>query len=675
MEMTKKASARTKKDHKITFKVTSVAGSEDQSVRVISNPSATDAMRIDYFQLARKWKVDLLRYGLRMTYDIVIPNPGLGHRHARRGREGARRADQHAVHVHAAAVGDHLQLAGHRPAPDQQLRPAGRPVRRGGDGAARGAEVGERPQGDGPVSDDDYGNVHFDSLEFDIDDDYYIYSVQVEYTATTQQGRAALGVLDDRRRVDRRRRREADRQVRAPVARLHVPVHLQRRAQHHVRLPAEGAGAARLAARRCGTRSGRPPRSSTTRACRSIRTDAAELVQQIADYDALTLRRMEQEEIMKGVLRWLLGPQFYLVPFDLASLFGPDTNDPDAHDVLDPNRLTDAEWLAVMEHGEFIKYVHNAIEWENVLYFTYPYFWDDNALWHFKKFLYHPDPDAPHVPAVRRCTGRADDPARLRAELHEPGRVGRVRRAARPTPVRDDRPGDPGLREHELPGLPAREPRAGRTAAAVPRAAAGLARDAVRHPAAQRAQGGDRRVPVRRRRRQHGAGGGARPVPRRPDRHQRHNYNGVNDYNTQANNQQLALDPTTPQEALLPTYTAVPVDDLVWGNPYFYQCPGDTGDYDLISYGADGQPGGTDKDADISANCEASLIVDLVRVHADQRARHRDHDEPAERRPAAAEPGDRVILTDRSAEADRCRRWRPRRRRADVDVQPAAEIV
>jgi hypothetical protein len=44
-----------------------------------------------------------------------------------------------------------------------------------------------------------------------------------------------------------------------------------------------------------------------------------------------------------------------------------------------------------MEHGEFIKYVHNAIEWENVLYFTYPYFWDNTSLWNFKKFLYHPD--------------------------------------------------------------------------------------------------------------------------------------------------------------------------------------------------------------------------------------------------------------------------------------------
>jgi hypothetical protein len=85
-------------------------------------------------------------------------------------------------------------------------------------------------------------------------------------------------------------------------------------------------------------------------------------------------------------------------------------------------------------------------------------------------------------------------------------------------------------------------------------------------------------------------------------------YSGINDYNTQANYQQLALDPTTPEEALLPTYANVPSSDLVWNHSYFYKCPGDTGDYDLISYGADGQPGGTDKDADISANSEASLI-------------------------------------------------------------------
>jgi general secretion pathway protein G len=38
-----------------------------------------------------------------------------------------------------------------------------------------------------------------------------------------------------------------------------------------------------------------------------------------------------------------------------------------------------------------------------------------------------------------------------------------------------------------------------------------------------------------------------------------------------------------------------------WGNPYVYLIPGSGGEtYEIISYGADGQPGGTGKDADIS---------------------------------------------------------------------------
>ena len=37
-----------------------------------------------------------------------------------------------------------------------------------------------------------------------------------------------------------------------------------------------------------------------------------------------------------------------------------------------------------------------------------------------------------------------------------------------------------------------------------------------------------------------------------------------------------------------------------WGHPYVYKYPGDHGDEpDIISYGADGQPGGTDLNADV----------------------------------------------------------------------------
>lgn len=43
---------------------------------------------------------------------------------------------------------------------------------------------------------------------------------------------------------------------------------------------------------------------------------------------------------------------------------------------------------------------------------------------------------------------------------------------------------------------------------------------------------------------------------------------------------------------------ALPSDP--WGNPYLYRSPGDTGAYDLVSLGADGQLGGDGVDADIS---------------------------------------------------------------------------
>ncbi|MDX5410690.1 MAG: type II secretion system major pseudopilin GspG [Thauera sp.] len=43
---------------------------------------------------------------------------------------------------------------------------------------------------------------------------------------------------------------------------------------------------------------------------------------------------------------------------------------------------------------------------------------------------------------------------------------------------------------------------------------------------------------------------------------------------------------------------AVPADP--WGNPYRYRHPGEHGEYDIFSYGADGQPGGDGTNADIT---------------------------------------------------------------------------
>lgn len=37
-----------------------------------------------------------------------------------------------------------------------------------------------------------------------------------------------------------------------------------------------------------------------------------------------------------------------------------------------------------------------------------------------------------------------------------------------------------------------------------------------------------------------------------------------------------------------------------WGNDFAYLCPGSHGEFDLLSYGADGQPGGDGKNKDIT---------------------------------------------------------------------------
>jgi hypothetical protein len=73
---TRKASSRVKQSHKMSISTTTVTGTSETTTRMLENPSATDPIRIDYFSLMRKWYVALYRYGLRLTYDIGVPEPG-----------------------------------------------------------------------------------------------------------------------------------------------------------------------------------------------------------------------------------------------------------------------------------------------------------------------------------------------------------------------------------------------------------------------------------------------------------------------------------------------------------------------------------------------------------------------------------------------------------------------
>jgi hypothetical protein len=601
MEITKKASSRTKKDHKITFKVSSVAGSEDQSVRIISNPSTTNAMRIDYFQLARKWHVDLLRYGLRLTYDIVIPNPGSGIVTLVEDLKAldAIIATPFAFTLPLTAITYDAWSTGQISNYDQLAADYGAVVTAPPE-AVKYVSVHKEQQ----ISDSEYGNIHFDSIEFDVDEDYYIETINIisNYSYNTGDQPFIL-TLDDQLLqygltplIGRSGHLSFDFEYQYIHSYgLNISITCRPRSQVIQDWRLQVWNQLRQAAE-----------EQYNKNLQSYKDQQATLTQQIAAFDALTLRRMEQEEIMKGVLRWLLGPQFQLVPMDFSTLFGSDSNDPEVTDVLDPNQMSEAEWQGVMEHGEFIKYLHNAIEWENVLFFTYPYFWDDNRLWDFKKFLYHPDPT--HRTFLRSGAARVVLTIRPGFEKSFTALV--------ETGAFSDLPGShpyvtiaqelQDFASTNYPGFPPANPVQNfRPLIYLEQRrvwwemqfiiqllnACKLATGA--YPA-----GTGNAIPV----------AALTPYLDGPIVINGKSYNGINDYNTQANAQQLTLDPSTPQDALLPTYTSVPSNDLVWGKPYFYQCPGDTGDYDLICYGADATPGGTDKNADISANAEASLI-------------------------------------------------------------------
>jgi general secretion pathway protein G len=46
-------------------------------------------------------------------------------------------------------------------------------------------------------------------------------------------------------------------------------------------------------------------------------------------------------------------------------------------------------------------------------------------------------------------------------------------------------------------------------------------------------------------------------------------------------------------------YLKKSLPDDPWGKPYHYQCPGQHGEYDLFTYGRDGNPGGEGEDKDV----------------------------------------------------------------------------
>jgi hypothetical protein len=97
---------------------------------------------------------------------------------------------------------------------------------------------------------------------------------------------------------------------------------------------------------------------------------------------------------MKSVLRFVLGADFEFMPDDVLAAFTAAKVDLTHGIGFDGSKLDldPQQWTLVRRHEDVVRFINQAIEWENVVTFLYSYFWDVPPSWPFIRNLRHPDP-------------------------------------------------------------------------------------------------------------------------------------------------------------------------------------------------------------------------------------------------------------------------------------------
>jgi hypothetical protein len=372
IDLTRKASSRTRREHKMSFKVASAAGTEDQAVRTITNPFPDRATRLDYYQLIRKWRVELYRYGIRLTYDLTIPEPGSDIL----SRLQEVKAINAALEEGFGAPDATLPWMRFDLVPDDFTRQNYLAF------AAQYNAVVEPPPDEykwidraathqWPTKDQAHLSQYF-LLQVDVDDEYEVVQATRHYDLRFWPGEDwSITVEDVNDFLGKSGGLVMGYRTRYLVTFfIELKLTLRLRDEAYRRWKLKAWSAIREAAQ---------TRYYEMR--QMLKERLARLVEALGAEDALSLRKIEREEVMKGVVRWLFGPGFEFVPPGLPeSLYGPDSA-----------VVSEETWSRVLSHGKLTTFLHHAVEWENMLYFLYPYFWSHASRWEFKKYLDHPD--------------------------------------------------------------------------------------------------------------------------------------------------------------------------------------------------------------------------------------------------------------------------------------------
>jgi hypothetical protein len=575
-EVTQKASSRVRQERKVTIQTVSTSGQEQTSTRTLTNPSTTDSMRIDYYSMMRKWQVNLLQYGLRLTYDIGIPEPGASL------REPLATLAQLKQQSSAGFVFDmpysdidesnYQTLAGQYgaelPAPPAttNVQTVGGPMT-------------------GLTGDADSGKYHFNQASFDVPPGYAVSSVRVDYTEDNPDNVAqtVLHVLGTPMgslflpRTPNNLATDKSNDSRDLTAEFGFMAGVT--GHQEITFMSQWVGAAavtftitadvtdaELEQWRAQVWSALHDAAQNTYYAnqQSVTAQITLLEDDIAGTDTLTLRQEELDEVMKGILRWLLGPGFQFMPADVVQLFLNQGFDLSHGIAFTGNTLNldSSQWMAMFQYQEMVKFLNEAIEWENLIYFVYPYFWDVPPAWDFVRTLTHPD--ATRQQFLRAGSARVVLTVRQGYEdafaaFIDRGDFGDVLPPDHPYITIGQEVA--AYAQTNYPGIPPANPASDYRPLLSP----------LQRKAWQDMQG----------------------------------IIGLLDTYYQNNND---IYPTTAQGlAALSQLGTVPAADP-WGNAYVYRSPGAYNDYELSSLGADGAAGGDGDNADITSWAPASLI-------------------------------------------------------------------
>ncbi len=365
----------------MTFKISTKTEVEDESFREIKNES-TEAVRWDFHRLMKKWKVSLYRFDVRMTYDIVIPEPAsyLMRKYVKLERlkqelDAAFELDftptsitRYNWHVLGARYGVALDapppeytsvVANGFEAFSAEVLGAGQLEVELPDGynfnswTAIGDEIFEGSKRAAFL--DPLINLNTQRLNAGgKNNNIFVWTYYYDWSEPGDVGSGTVMNISV-----------------FATGRLTEQAFSEWQAQSYERLV--DAARSQYETRR-----------------QALQREINQLEHELFREDALVLRKIEKEEIMKGVLRWILGPEFTFYPPDLPSLGLSEERDLDIYGSR--GNIRDSEdYENLLKHGELIRFLHQAIEWENVIYLLYPYFWTDNTRWELKQSLFHTD--------------------------------------------------------------------------------------------------------------------------------------------------------------------------------------------------------------------------------------------------------------------------------------------